>query len=248
VNHKEFISFRNYILSLKRELGFSIPLLLELAARMEGSEGALKSRIDRRYLRLCRMSNELGQLDFKKAAFGASPGVTTLEDYVFSLIDFSRYQEINEKKFDKLFFEGIKDFSDAFFKKNFGLDRLEIESVMERSYKKTNGFYKLQHESPLILSIMRTLEISPESSSLFFTKEIEEELNILLGFIGKNARLPNTGQLYPFLVSSLDNVIITHEDGMTTKLFLTPQGDLAGTFRPNNKPWTLTLIPAQPQE
>ena len=182
----------------------------------------LMNRLERRYLRLCRNINELGRLDFKKAAPGTSP-----EDFVFSRIDFSRYREILEKDFDLLFLDGLADFDDAFLRKNFKLGREEIRSLIERSYKKIEGSYKLRQESPLILSIMRTLETSLEDLPLFSTEDIRE----------------HSETLYPLLLSSLDGVTVTHRDGKTTKLFLSAEGALSGTFQPGGKPWTRVLVP-----
>ena len=280
--------FLELILSLKRDLPLSIPLLRDLAnmakagmvaaSGKDNEAGLLRRRIERRYLRLCRISNELGRLDLKKAAAGASMGIThgktqdaaqntagykTLEDFVFSQIDFSRYRKMDEKDFNKLFPEGLEDFDESFFKNNFGLDKTEIQSAIEGSYKKTEGEYLLQRETPLVLSVMRTLETSLEAAPLFTAGEITEELQSLLGFLeggtegsmgenrekrerpGKGKLLPGTEQLYALLVLSLDNILITHEDGMTTKLFISPRGNLSGTFRPGDKPWTLVLIPAE---
>ena len=193
------------------------------------------------------MQEELGRLDFKKAPPGASP-----EDFIFSSIDFSRYREMNENEFNLLFPESLTDFTENFFMDNFGHCRSEIQSLIEESFKKTTHVYRIQKDSPSILSvlsIMRTLDTSLESSSLFTVEEIRAELKNLLSFVGKDAgipaEIPGSERLYSLLVLSLDNVCITHEDGMTTKLFISDEGDLAGTFRPGNKPWTLVLIPVK---
>ena len=238
--------FQNFVSSLKQSVPLSIPLLQDLAilgtkmkAEVNGA-GIITRRINRRYYRLCRTQEELGQLDLKKAAPGVSSGLA-LEDYVFSRIDFTRYREIDRKIFETLFPEGLTDFDGAFLKNTFGLDRREIQSVIEGSYKNINGLYRIQRENPLILSIMRTLETSLESLPLFTDKEIQGELEKLLEYAGAGS-MQGTERLYPLLVCSLDNVLITHEDGMTTKLFISPQGDLSGTFLPGNKPWTRVLI------
>jgi hypothetical protein len=93
---------------------------------------------------------------------------------------------------------------------------------------------------------MRTLETSLESLPLFTRGEIQAELARLLGFVsdGKIRGYKDTEPLYPLLVRTLDNVIIRHGDGMSTRLFISPKGELSGTFRPGDKPWTLVLIPA----
>jgi len=240
-------SFFILVSSLKWNTTISIPLLqgltaleanpeADLSGARTGAAGALLRRIDRRYFRLCRVQEELGRLDFKKAP----PGVSA-EDYIFSRIDFSRYREIEEQRFEMLFPEALTDFDEVFLNKTFGFGRMEIRSVIERSYTKTGGLYKMQRENPLILSIMRTLESSLENTPLFSPDEIQGELNCLLKHYGSGA-IQGTELLYTSLVHNLDNVQITHSDGMTTKLFISPQGDLCGTFRPANKPWTTILI------
>jgi len=161
---------------------------------------------------------------------------------------------MDEKDFEDLFPEGLTDFGGAFFKKNFGRGEKEIQSLIAESYKKTKGIYTLRTgvpgETTLIISIMRTLETSLETLPLFTAEETEEELKNLLEFVEGSSKksprkeeLPGVERLYPLLVSGLDNVLIRHKDGMTTKLFISPGGDLSGTFRPGNKPWTVVLIP-----
>ena len=239
--------FLDLVLSLKKETLLSIPLLLDLAilsknpgAGVSGTKdrtkGAITRRIDRRYLRLCRVQEELGLLDFRNAP----PGVSA-DDYIFSRIDFTRYREITEKHFETLFPEALTDFNESFLKKTFGLGRGEIQSVIEGSYKKTDGSYRMQRENPLILSIMRTMETSLENSPLFSAGEIREETERLFEFAGAGS-LQGMELLYPLLVYSLNNVLIHHDDGMTTKLFISPQGDLSAVFRPADKPWTHVLI------
>jgi len=249
----EIKPFLELVSSLRRDLPLSIPLLRSLAALALGKSsgtGLLERRLERRYRRLCKIYGELGRLDFRKAGAGMSP-----EDYVFSQIDFSRYKKIDEKEFDLLFQEGPDDFDEAFYKNNFGNGKDEIQTIIRESYRKEEGYYKIQRENPLILSVMRTLDTSPESADLFSAEELQGELDNLLDFTGgeKNSGGPPAGSrpflsgtehLYQQLVLSLNNKIITHEDGMTTTLFISQAGDLSGTFRPGNKAWTLVLIPA----
>jgi len=224
-----------------------IPILRDVAdliAEKNRRSGPIKKRIERFYMRLCRLQEELGRMDLKKARLGAALGVTgykTLEDFAFSTIDFSRYRKITEKEFDKLFPEGLTDFEESFLKKSFGLGREELQSVIEESYQKAEGEYRLLRENSLILSVMRALETSLEAVPIFTAAEVTEELQTLPSSIRE--KLPT--QLYPLLVSSLDNALVTHSDGRTTKLSLSPKGDLAGTFQPGGKPWTLVLIPAE---
>ncbi|MDR1803529.1 MAG: hypothetical protein LBQ94_07975 [Treponema sp.] len=205
--------------------------------------------IHRRYLRLCRLQEELAGLDLKKAKPGDS-----LEDFVFSKIDFSRYREIEVSYFETLFLEGLKDFDEAFFKEKFYLDKKEIQSMIETSYKKTEGLYRLQRENSMILSVMRTLETSLEDLPLFTPEEIGEELKKIPGFDGGNPgsfspEIRNVETLFPLLVLSLDGVVIRGE-GMETKLFVSAEGNLEGIFQPDNKPWTRVLLEggAQPRQ
>ncbi|MCL2070117.1 MAG: hypothetical protein FWH19_03935 [Treponema sp.] len=236
-------SFNELILSLKRDLPLSIPLLKELANFKNNSEGIVFHRLERRYYRLCRLQNELSRLDLKKAAPGVSSGTANLEDFVFSQIDFSRYRAIEEKDFKMIFPDGLTDFDEAFFKNNFRLGREEVQNLIKESYEKAEGLHKLKQENPVILSIMRSLETSLEDSPLFTSGEITGELKNLLDFC--HAAMPNnTELLYPLLVYGLDDTQISHSDGMTTRLFIPAQGDLSGTFQPAGKPWTRVLIPA----
>jgi hypothetical protein len=241
--------FLDLVLSLKSDLPLSIPLLRDLAGTNFSQGGLLWGRIDRLYLRLCRAQAELGRLDLKKAgAVQTAEKPVNLEDIVFNSIDFSRYRKINEKEFHSFYIEGLGDFDEAFYKKNYGLAGAEIRSLILDSYKKTEGTHKLQRENSLVLSVMRGLEISLDSSPLFFAGEILAELQSLSDFARGNKNQPKgegMEKLYPLLVRNLDNVLITHSDGMTTKLFITEEGDLAGTFRPGNKPWTRVLIPGR---
>ena len=234
----EISRFLEYLFALP----FPIPILRDLADLSSGknrASGPLKRKMERRYRRLCRVSKELGSLDLKKAAAVN----VRLEDFVFDQIDFDRYRKIPEKDFDEFFLEGLEDFGESFFKKNFSFTRKELKSLIDTGYQKEAGEYKLQRETSLVLSVMRTLETSLEAAPLFTAEEIIDELQGLPEPIRENI-LPNIKQRYPLLVSSLINKSFTHSDGMTTKLFISAGGDLSGTFLPGNKPWTLILIPA----
>ena len=242
MNTFEISRFFEYI----TESPLPFPLFRDLADMAGGKDrgsGPLKRRMERFYRRFCLLQGELGRLDLKKARLGATLGVNgykTLEDYAFSSIDFSRYRSMSEKLFVSLFPEGLTDFDESFFKRNFGLDRTEIQSVIEESYQKAEGEYRLLRENSLILSVMRALETSLEAAPLFTPEDIATELQSLPG--PAREKLPR--QIYPLLVSSLDNALVTHSDGMTTKLFITA-GGLSGTFRPGDKPWTQVLVPAE---
>lgn len=246
--------FMDFLISLREDI--PIPILRDLAVLVTDSKtwdkkpGFLKKKIDRVYCRLCCLQKELGGLDLKKAPSGVS-SCSELEDYVFSRIDFSRYREIPEEDFENIFIAGIQDFPGSFFVNNFKLGGSsgggcieEIRSLINKCYEKTGGKYRLQKESPLILSVMRTLEISLENSPLFTIEEIQGELNYLQTLVGRSAKMPETATLFSLLISGLENVSVTHKDETVTKLFISPQGELSATFRPDNKPWTRVLVPA----
>ena len=243
--------FVDFLLSLKKDK--PIPILRDLATLVSDTKTGhrqmdlLKKRLDRVYMRLCLQQKELGSLDLKKAYSDISSGKLkssgSLEDYVFSRIDFSRYREISSADFESFFLEGTADFPDSFFRVNFRLGYEEIRLLILESYKREGDVYKLQKEAPLILSVMRTLETSLEASPLFTIEEIQSELDFLKDIAGANAKMPEAKNLFSLLVASLDNADIIHKDNMISKLFIPPQGGLSGTFRPGDKPWTRVLIP-----
>ena len=238
--------FTDFLLSLRDDK--PIPILRDLTVLVTDTKtwntktGFIKRKIGRLHLRLCRIINELNCLNFKKA----HPGLSSApEDYVFSRIDFSRYREITEDGFDSFFADGITDFSDSFFRENFSLGRDEIHPLIKECYKKENGTHKLMKENPLILSVMRALEVSLETSPLFTIEEIQGELNYLQSLVGANAKMPDADKLSSLLVLSLEKASVTHEDKTITELFIPPQGGLSGIFHPAGKPWTRVLIPAE---
>ena len=236
--------FNKLVLSLKMNLPMPIALLRELAALGTGTDlsetntSLLYGRINRCYLRLRRTQEELGRIDLGKAGPGVSP-----EDYIFSRIDFSRYLAMSGKDFNALFPAGLTDFNEEFYKKNFSYTRNELQALIEGSYKKTDEVYRIGKDNLLILSVMRTLDTSLESAALISAGEVEQELKNLFNFLGRDMRIPDLELFYAHLISCFDGKSILHEDGMTTDLFISPQGDLSGTFRPDNKPWTQILIP-----
>jgi hypothetical protein len=186
--------------------------------------GFFLRRLDRRYARLCLIQEELGALDFKKAKAGAS-----VEDFVLNQTDFSRYREIPGPGFGFFTGEGLGDFEENFFPEHFGISRRETLSLIERSYREEGAVYRLVRENPLILPVMRTLQTSLELGPFIRPEEVP---GISPG-------------LFRSLIYKLDNIMVTHEDGAATRLFISPSGDLCGAFRPGNKPWTLVLIPAE---
>lgn len=182
--------------------------------------GIIKGRLERRYLRLCRIQQELENLNLKKNQEDSS-----LEDFVFSKIDFSRYKEISFKLFSEFYIEGITDFDESFFEKNFDRSRTQIKIMLKASYRKTDECFMLHRDNPVIISVMRTLDTSLEDNPLFTPAEINAEQK-------------------KHLLRILDNTVFSHDDGKKTKLFVSPNGDLSGTFQPGGKPWTRVLIPA----
>ena len=232
--------FMEFLLTLRRDK--PIPILRDLAVLVTdtGTEDRtplfLKGKIDRIYLRLCRLQEELSGLDFKKAAPGTSP-----EDYIFSRINFSRYREIPETDFEYLFLEGTSDFPAEFFNKNFAPGRDGACALIKECYAKKDKTYRLRRENPVILSVMRALEISLENSPLFTVEEIQSELDFLQGLTGTQKKMPDAQMLFSLLILSLENIDITHNDGMVTKLTVSPRGGLSGTFRPGGKAWTRAL-------
>ena len=232
--------------SLKQDLPLSIPILREISNLGTGrppcrKADVLAGRVGRIHLRMCRIQEELGRLDFRKAAAGVSA-----EDFIFSRIDFSRYREMDAIYFESIFPEGPDDFDEGFLKQSFGLGKAELKALIQGSYKKNEGLCKIQKETPLLLAVMRSMETSLESGDLFTAEEIKKELNDLLDFTGgaKSGKkiIPGTGKFFSLLALSLDGAGFTHPDGMETKLFISEQGKLSGTFRPAGKPWTRALI------
>jgi hypothetical protein len=219
------------------DAGPAIPLLRDLVS--PPGDGLIRQRLERRYMRLCRVQGDLGRLDFSKAKAGSS-----FDDFIFSQTDFLKYQKIDEEKFS-FYSEGPEDYDDAFFIKNFKFNRKTAKEIITKCYKKENNTFTLNKANPVILSIMRTLETSLETLPLFTETEILNELKILYEFLEAGS-FPsgNAAGFFRFLVQRLDKCSIIHKDGMETKLSVSIQGALKGTFRPGGKPWTLVLVPA----
>jgi hypothetical protein len=217
----------------------AIPLLRDLASLPALAEGPLRQRLERRYIRLCRVQGDLGRLDFSKAKAGGS-----FDDFVFSQTDFAKYQKIDEEDFP-FYSEGPEDYDDNFFVKNFKISSKTAKEMIIKCYSTNDKTFTLNKASPVILAIMRTLETSLEMLPLFTEAEILMELKTLYEFL-EAGPFPegSAAGFFRFLVQRLDNCSIIHKDGMETKLSVSPEGALRGTFRPGGKPWTLALIPA----
>ena len=255
--------------SQKEEEKLELPVLANLAmlwgVRQAGKgilhnikPGFLERKIDRHYKRLCRVQEELNQLNKNQTKPDKN---SSFEDFVFSKINFSRYKIISVEDFNSLIPDAFMDFSEALFEKNFfhgegsgeipildegNFYRQKLLNLVEKSYEKNAGNYILKTETPLIISLMRTLDTSLENSDLFGMNDIERELFNLERISGESLPLDiGMEELFCQLVSSLDGLNITHNDGMKTKLFINRREDgwdLSATFMPGNKAWTRKLI------
>jgi hypothetical protein len=214
----------------------SFPLLANLTA-ME-KEGIIRDRLERRYRRLCAVSEELEKLDFKKA----KPG-TSFDDFVFESADFTFCQRIDEESFQLFYETGLEDFSGPFFKKLFGVDRGAVRGLLKGSFEKSGVFYHYRGKNlmvqSLLLSVLRTLRVSLDWVPLIGMDELTAELERapFLDLPGDYPRICRS------LILSLDNTKAPQRDGSITTLFISPEGALCGVFRPKDKPWTITLIP-----
>ncbi|MDR2102951.1 MAG: hypothetical protein LBP42_02490 [Treponema sp.] len=253
-----------------RELSADIPILKNISALIGGkaAEGIISSRLESRYLRIRCVQEELTKLDFNQI----KPGMV-FEDFIFSRIDFSIYNKIEEQTFGLLYDRGLDDYEEAFFEKNFKRGRAEIRDIIHRSYKKIGPlYYNIRGQNPLLLSIMRTLRISLDFCPLLNREEVLNECTGLIRFLlekpgpqgslhpalGKESFFylaQSFGTLFRYIAASLDQLTFTHRDGMETRLFTaveetppaaqpgTPRTVLRGTFHPLNKPYTITLVP-----
>jgi hypothetical protein len=230
--------------NLPLDPALAIPLLRDLASGPgKNPGGVIKKRLDRRYARLCVIQEELNRLNDRQPEAG-----TSFEDFVFSRTDFSRYKIIPPENFE-LYTLGLEDYDENFFTRNLRLSRKETVAAIAGAYKKTGAGFCLVRPGPLILSIMRTLETSPDMVPLITEGEILEELRGIYEYL-KAGPFPagSAGGFFRFLVQTMDQVTVTHQDGRETKLVAGPGGSLSGIFRPRDKPWTLTLIPGEAKD
>ena len=195
----------------------------------------VNKRIESRYRRLLFVHKELAKL---KPGTGDSSSIKPIpgesfEDFVFKQIDFSIYKKIDEEEFCLLYVEGLADYDDSFFQKNFAKSRPEICRIIRDAYIKESPYYLCKKPGLLLLSIMRTMH-----SSLDFAPLLDN-----IDFIGKE-QLKEAVEL-------LDGALISHNDGMETKLFkptaqnrgkIPPNSLLCGTFYPLGKACTLSLV------
>ena len=206
----------------------------------------VRRRIESRYRRLLFVHRELERLNAlaklepaarKTDAAGKTPDVQDLsnrsfEDFVFSRINFSIYRKIDTEEFMLLFSFGLYDYSDEFFIKFFSMNREEVQKTINASYVRAGPVYLCKKSSPLLLSIMRTVHTSLDFAPLLGSDDIagKDQIKAVAGI--------------------LDGLVIRHDDGMETKLFIPQAADLnnynkallCGTFHPLGKACTITLI------
>ena len=201
----------------------------------------VRRRIESRYRRLLFVHKELERLNAlaklepaakKTGTVEKTPGVLDLsnrsfEDFVFSRINFSIYKKIDTEEFLLLFCEGLSDYEDAFYMKFFSMNREEVRKVINASYVKAGPVYLCKKSSHLLLSIMQTVHTSLEFAPLLGSGDIagRDQIKAVAGV--------------------LDGLVIRHDDGMETNLFI-PEAEkkalLCGTFHPLGKACTITLI------
>ncbi|MDR2051820.1 MAG: hypothetical protein LBP80_00255 [Treponema sp.] len=222
--------------------------------------GPLGARLDRRYLRVRTVQDELGKLDFKKAKPGAA-----LDDFVFEQTDFSMYKKIAAGDFG-LFSAGLEDYDDDFYAGSFRMDRGKTGTVINSAYRRIGAFYYINQEkhlhNPLLMGIMRTLHTSLAFRPLVGGEELKAEFADVVRYLAANKVIDgkiflpavrNFGAVYYDLLKLLDGSAVIHGDGMITCLAAEPvteaafagAGDilaLKGTFHPRNKAYTMRLV------
>ncbi|MCL1812810.1 MAG: hypothetical protein FWG29_04735 [Treponema sp.] len=204
----------------------------------------VRRRIESRYRRLLFVHEELERLNAlaklepaarKTDAAGKTPDLSnrSFEDFVFSRINFSIYKKIDTEEFVLLFCEGLCDYEDAFYMKFFSMSRKEVQEIINASYVKAGPVYLCKKSGHLLLSIMRTLHTSLDFAPLLGSDDIAGEDHIKA------------------VAGVLNGLVIRHDDGMETRLFVPQTADLniqdnallCGTFHPMGKACTITLIP-----
>ena len=221
----------------------------------------VRQRIESRYRRLVFVHEELARLNAmarlepasqqknqseqekspenKSDPAAKNPPANTManrsfEDFVFSRINFALYKKIDTAEFALLFDKGLADYQDAFYQKVFSMNRKEVQETIKKAYVKAGPFYLCKKTSPLLLSIMRTVHTSLDFAPLLDSDDIpdREQIKAVAGV--------------------LDGLVIRHDDGMETKLFIPKAGEknphiqgeplLCGTFHPLGKACTIVLI------
>ncbi|MDR2785492.1 MAG: hypothetical protein LBB83_06220 [Treponema sp.] len=221
--------------------------------------GPLGARINRRYLRVRAVQDELGKLDFEKA----KPG-DALDDFVFGQTDFSIYKKINAEDFS-LFSAGLDDYDDDFYAGFFRMDREKTGTVIDSAYRRIGAFYYMNREkhlhNPLLMGVMRTLHTSLAFRPLITGEELRAEFTGVVRYLIVNKvvdgkiflpSVQNFDAVYYDLLKALDGSSVIHGDGMITNLAVEPATDagfadagkifaLKGTFHPRNKAYTMCL-------
>jgi hypothetical protein len=241
------------------ETASKMPVLKEIADMSAGSAagakpcGILQKRLDRRYARICVVHSELNKLNFKNA----KPG-TGFDDFVFQQTDFDFYKQISAENFELFYVEGLDDYGESFYKKNFMMDKEKLKTLISRSYSPAENFYVCKTlngaVNPLLLGIVRTLHTSLEFLPLIGSEELQAESAVLIRFLQSHSAIDgetaaNLGAGFPVLfgglLRALDGVVVTHLDTMKTTLTVKTENGkpaLYGTFRPENKAFTIPLV------
>jgi hypothetical protein len=255
--------FLSGLAALPTDIQGELPLLTDIAALCAGtpsgerpdtaaSWGPIRRGLNRRYLRIRFVQNELERLNFKKA----KPGVT-FNDFVFDQIDFSAYKKVSEEEYSLYSPEGLEDFEAPFFMRNFRLSREKTQALINGAYTRIGGFYYIRQEkmlfNPLLMSVLRTLQISLEFVPLFTEEEVQDECRAMLCSLPHNGKTEKDaffyqedgpGRLFASLLRALHGVSALHPDGMKTDLSAVQEKNtllLRGVFHPLNKAYTITL-------
>jgi hypothetical protein len=213
----------------------------------------IRRRIESRYRRILFVHEELDRLNalakLEPSAKKTKPDIDnsgngslsnnqlskrSFEDFVFSRINFSVYKKIDTEEFNLLFRDGLFDYDDPFYMKFFAMNREETAKIINESFVKAGPVYLCKKSGPLLLSIMRTLHTSLDFAPLLGSADIPDNEGIKAA------------------AGVLDGLVIKHDDGMETNLFIPKQEDnnpnvqstalLCGTFHPLGKACTITLI------
>jgi hypothetical protein len=241
--------FLSGIVDMTAGMKGKLPLLTDIAALCAGTPGAaalrgpVRGRLNRRYLRIRFVQSELERLDFKKAA----PGVR-FDDFVFEQIDFSTYKKISEEEYSLYSPEGLEDFEDSFFTRNFRVSREKIRGLINGSYTRIGGFYFIKQEkmlsNPLLMSVLRTLQTSLEFAPLLTKEAIRDECRIWEAESGAFFPPEDGNRFFACLLRALHGASVVHSDGMKTELSTVQEANtlvLRGAFHPQGKTYTVTL-------
>jgi hypothetical protein len=241
-------------------LAAALPSALPAALPVDRA-GPLGARLNRRYLRVRTVQDELGKLDFEKAR----PGVA-LDDFVFEQTDFSMYKKISAGEFS-LFSAGLEDYDDDFYAGTFRMDREKTGAVINSAYKRIGAFYYMNQEkhlhNPLLMAVMRTLHTSLAFRPLVSGEELRDEFTAVVQYLAANKVIEektfspafqNFNAVYCDFLKLLDGSAVLHADGMITELAAfaagpvteaasTGGGEIAlkGIFHPRNKAYTMRL-------